>query len=98
MQDQISETNKSGAERISMKLEYFDIANIQSLVKKIDLASLPNIEAPSMVYQYDSAPLARLFIIQQFNVYKSQSFDHGNPPNEIADLVKEMLSIEEKIE
>jgi hypothetical protein len=71
---------------------------LMELVKKIEIKNLPDLEPPSKNHQFDGAPLARLTITYNGNVYETQSFDHGNPHITIAPLVKEILSIGENIE
>jgi heat shock protein HslJ len=69
-----------------------------NLVKKIDLENISDLEAPSAKRLYDGAPIGNLTISYNGNIYKSSSFDHGNPPTEIASIVKEILSISENLE
>jgi len=68
------------------------------MVEKIDLETISNIEAPSAKRLYDGAAIGNLTITFNGKRYKSSSFDHGNPPDEIAEIVKEILSISENIE
>ncbi len=73
-------------------------SKIMEAFTKIDVKNLPNIEPLSKNHQFDGAAAAILLITKNNNTYESQSFDHGNPPKEILDLVKEILSIAQKIE
>ena len=66
--------------------------------KKIALGTISNLEAPSKNFQFDGAVLAKLTIVYDGVTYQTQPFDHGNPPKEIALLVKEILSISQNIE
>jgi hypothetical protein len=68
------------------------------MVKKINLETISNLEAPSAKRLYDGAAIGNLTITFNGKRYKSSSFDHGNPPDEIAEIVKEILSISENIE
>ncbi|WNH08430.1 META domain-containing protein [Thalassobellus suaedae] len=75
--------------------------NWKTLIKaisSINTKTIPNLEAPSKAFQYDGAAIARLKITDNGKTYQTQPFDHGNPPKEIANLVKEILSISENIE
>ena len=56
------------------------------------------IKTPSKKHQVDRAALATLTIQYKGKVYQTKGFDHGNPPEAIAKLVKEILSISENIE
>ncbi|GAA4294802.1 hypothetical protein [Aestuariibaculum suncheonense] len=73
-------------------------STIYNILKTIDIPDIPNLKAPSDKRMYDAAAIAKLKITYQDSIYESQSFDHGNPPQEIAELVKEILSITENIE
>ncbi|MFD0834527.1 META domain-containing protein [Mariniflexile aquimaris] len=66
--------------------------------KPIDIEAIPNLKAPSEKRFYDGAAIANLKIIYKGKTFETPSFDHGNPPKEIAELVKEILSISENIE
>ncbi|PWH83690.1 hypothetical protein DIS18_03805 [Algibacter marinivivus] len=65
---------------------------------RVDLEKLPTFTVPSKNHQLDGALRAYLKIITNGEIHQSQSFDHGNPPKEIASLVKEILSVVENIE
>jgi heat shock protein HslJ len=67
-------------------------------LKPVDIENIPNLKAPSEKRFYDGAAIANLKIIYNGETYETPSFDHGNPPIEIAALVKEILSISENIE
>ena len=70
---------------------------IQEL-KKVDIEHLEHFNPPSNKHHFDGSQIATLKITKNNKNYKSQSFDHGNPPKEIAALVKEILSIAKNIE
>ena len=67
-------------------------------LKGIEIESISSLEPPSKNHQFDGAAMARLKITSNGKTYETQSFDHGNPPKEIAKLVNEMVSILENIE
>jgi hypothetical protein len=67
-------------------------------LKPVNVENIPNLKAPSEKRFYDGAAIATLSIVYNGETYTTPSFDHGNPPNEIAELVKEILSISENIE
>ncbi|WP_308991515.1 hypothetical protein QLS71_005730 [Mariniflexile litorale] len=71
---------------------------ILKVLKPVDIENLPNLKAPSENRFFDGASIANFKIIYNGDTYKTPSFDHGNPPKEIARLVKEVLSISENIE
>ena len=79
---------------VLVKLTDEQINSLQSMLSDIDLESLTTLEPPSKAFQYDGAAIASLTIEQQGNSYQTPSFDHGNPPEEIALLVKTLLSFD----
>jgi len=72
--------------------------NLLEALKLVTIENLEHLEAPSQKRLYDGAAIANLTIIYNGTVYKSASFDHGNPPKEIQLLVKEILSVSENID
>lgn len=68
------------------------------MARNIDLETVSNLKAPSEKRLYDGAAIGNLTITFNGKRYKSSSFDHGNPPDELAEIVKEILSISENIE
>lgn len=75
-----------------------DWEKIINALKTIDVENIPNLKAPSQDRLFDGAAIGNLKVTYNGHIYESQSFDHGNPPKEIAQLVKEILSISENIE
>ena len=60
---------------------------------KINPETLKDIKAPSVDHQFDGALMANLKIIKDGKEYRSVTFDHGNPPSEIAPLVNKMIAM-----
>ena len=71
---------------------------LDKLLNEIDITTLPNIEPPSKTHQYDAAPAAFLEVTKGDDVYMTPSFDHGNPPKTITDIVEKILSIKSMFE
>lgn len=67
-------------------------------LKSVTIENIQNLKAPSENRFFDGAAIGHLKITYKGKTYESQSFDHGNPHEEIAQLVKEMLSLSENIE
>ena len=66
-----------------------------SLLKSLEgvnLEGLNDIKAPSVKHQVDAAPIANLKVIRGDKTYQSKSFDHGNPPQEIKDVVEKIMA------
>ena len=81
-----------------VKLNDSEWYKILKLLKPISLENLQNIEVPSKKFLFDGAAITTLKITSNGKTYETRAFDHGNPPKEIASLVKEMLSISQNIE
>lgn len=94
----ISTATKRGEKPVSKNCNTEDWDHIIKNLKSIEVKNISDIEAPSKAFQYDGAALAILKIHYNDETYESSPFDHGNPPKEIAELVKEILSISENIE
>jgi hypothetical protein len=95
---QISIENRRGESPIIKTCNEAHWDALLKALKPVDVANIPNLEAPSEKRFYDGAAIATLTIIYNGESYTTPSFDHGNPPKEIAELVKEILSISENIE
>ena len=94
----VSTVNKSGETSIIITCSKTDWETILKAIKPIHMENMPNLKAPSEKRFFDGAAIGNLKIIYNGKSYETPSFDHGNPPQEIAELVKEMLSISENIE
>ena len=79
-------------------IDQTEYLRLLEIIRKIDIKTISELQPPSKDHQFDGAALAHLSITQKKTTYQTQSFDHGKPPSEIADLVKEMLSLAENIE
>lgn len=96
--NQISIENKRGQTPILTTCSEAQWHTLLKALKPVDVENIPNLKAPSEKRFYDGAAIASLTISYDDNTYTTPSFDHGNPPKEIAILVKEILSISENIE
>jgi len=66
---------------------------IQNILKNIDLNSIKDLKAPSTKSHTDAALIASLKITEADKVYESSTFDHGNPPNELKELVDKLFEL-----
>lgn len=94
----ISVTNKRGEAPITKSYNASNWDSILKAIKTIDIENIPNLKAPSEKRFFDGAAIGNFKLIYNGKTYETPSFDHGNPPQKIAELVKEMLSISENIE
>jgi hypothetical protein len=60
---------------------------------KLNLDKLETFEAPSKKHQFDGAMAATLKITVDGKEYSTQTFDHGNPPAEIKELVEKIIAV-----
>lgn len=60
---------------------------------KINLKEIADLKAPSEKRFYDGALIATLSVKLKDTTYRSSSFDHGNPPAEIAVLVNKIVAM-----
>ena len=74
------------------------LAEILTIYKDLDIASIHLLEPPSKTFQYDAAAMATLQISEGENIYITNGFDHGNPPKLISLLVNKVLSIKETMD
>ena len=70
-----------------------DWNSIINLLSKINLEAIHTLEAPSQNRFRDAAMAAQIKITTSQQTYISSQFDHGNPPNELSLIVKEILSL-----
>jgi len=61
--------------------------------KTVKDANLQDIVPPSKKHQFDGALGATLQITHNDIVYSSSTFDHGNPPSEIKELVNKIIEL-----
>jgi hypothetical protein len=94
----VLKTTKRGGNLTGVASDIEDWNKLIELLETIHLEAIPKLEAPSKDFQFDGAAISRLKIVSNEKTYETHSFDHGNPPKEIVELVKEILSISENIE
>jgi heat shock protein HslJ len=91
-------TNDRNLEDISRhRLTDEQRSELMALYSGLDLKSISTLEPPTKTFLHDAAAMATLEITQGEEVYKTNGFDHGNPPKAIALFVDKVLSIKETI-
>ncbi|MGK4566492.1 hypothetical protein [Flavobacterium sp. 3HN19-14] len=83
---------KRDADAKVYELKSADWKALADLYVKVDLEKLSSYKAPTEKRFYDGAAIASLRIVYEGKTYESVSFDHGNPPVEIADFVNKIVS------
>ncbi|TVZ26423.1 hypothetical protein JM83_1380 [Gillisia sp. Hel_I_86] len=84
--------------KASEKTTSKDWENLMEKMEEIDVPNINKLKPPSNKRTFDGAAHAILTIKMGDKVYKSNSFDHGNPPSEIKPLVKAILRLGETVE
>ncbi len=96
--EDITTSKKRGKKSKSNTYKNTNWDNIIAALKHIDTTGISNLKAPTNKRLHDGAPIANLKLRYQDKTYNVPSFDHGTPHPEIANLVKEILSITQNIE
>lgn len=92
-QDTVYTIKSRGGEAVEKKLSKGDWNSLLNLLSKVDAEKIKDLKAPSEKRFYDGAMIADLKVIYKDKTYESSSFDHGNPPAEIKDLVNKILEV-----
>ncbi len=90
-------SDRSLKEVAGTKCNSKDWDTLVTLIKDINIEGLPELEAPSKMYQVDGAAMATLTVKINDETYQTKVFDHGHPPKTIAKLVNKVLSMKEKM-
>lgn len=90
--------NLGGETKASEKMTSKDWDNLMERMEEIDVPKINQLKPPSDKRTFDGAAHAILTIKVGEKVYKSNSFDHGNPPAELKSLVKAILRLGETVE
>ena len=94
----VSNDRKGNDNAIPTKISDSDWSEIITDFKAVNLEELPNLVAPTKYRHYDGAAMANLKITYQENIYESQTFDNGHPPEQIAKLVNKVNSFAKRKE
>lgn len=71
-----------------------DWKELVSLFDKVDLEQLATYKDPTQKRFYDGAAIAQLIVKHQEKEYQTITFDHGDPPVEIAEFITKITSFE----
>lgn len=78
---------------VTKSISKSDWNQLTAAADKVNLDGLNTVKAPSVKHQFDGALAANLKIIKDGKEYTSTTFDHGNPPSEIAAVVTKIVAI-----
>jgi hypothetical protein len=80
-------------EVITRQLSKADWESLVEALDKVNLETIENLVPPSTKSHADAALAANLKVIKKDRTYSSNSFDHGNPPAEIKELVDRIIQM-----
>ncbi len=92
----VQKDKKSKAFNTTCSKEQWD--KVLKLCNDIDFKNISNLKAPTQKRLYDGAAIAKLKVTLDGKIYETSAFDHGDPHPDIANLVKEILSLAQNIE
>ena len=75
-----------------------DWQDLLSTMEDIDVSGMSQLKAPTDSRASDAALHAILSVRKNDTIYKTNSFDHGNPPAEVKPLVEAILRLAENVE
>jgi len=87
--------NKSESSKKLSKEEWNDLLE---KLQKVQVSKISQLKAPSDSRASDAALHAILSVRKNDTIYKTNSFDHGNPPAAVKPLVEAILRLAENVE
>jgi hypothetical protein len=99
IQDQmvtVSKDRSRNDKQEAVKISDADWKELVGYFETINLDSLPALKAPTEKRFYDGAAIANLEVTYKDKTYKTNSFDHGYPPEAIKKLVIKINSFAKK--
>tara|TARA_R100001369_G_scaffold29172_4_gene52603 strand:- start:90921 stop:91352 length:432 start_codon:yes stop_codon:yes gene_type:complete len=97
--DEIKVVKNMGTEtKASQEMSSKEWNTLMEKMKEVDVQNINKLVPPSDKRTFDGAAHAILSITVGDKTYKSNSFDHGNPPAALKPLVKAILRLGETVE
>jgi hypothetical protein len=99
IQDQIvsiSKDRSGNVKPIVTKISDNDWKELIGYLESIELANLSTLKAPTEKRFYDGAAIANFDVVYKDKSYKSNSFDHGYPPEAINKIIAKINSFAKK--
>lgn len=72
--------------------------SLLTIIQNIKVSGINQLKAPTDSRASDAALHAILSVRKNDTLYKTNSFDHGNPPEEVKPLVEAILRLAENVE
>ncbi|GAA4308985.1 hypothetical protein GCM10023115_36310 [Pontixanthobacter gangjinensis] len=86
------------ASESSSKITSEEWKELLNTIKVMEVSEISQLKAPSDSRASDAALHAILSVRKNDTIYKTNSFDHGNPPAEVKPLVEAILRLAENVE
>ena len=89
--------DRSGNDKpVAIKISDADWKELVGYFETINLDSLATLKAPTKKRLHDGAAIANLKVVYKDKTYKTESFDHGFPPETIKILVTKINTFAKK--
>ena len=89
--------DRSGNEKpVAIKISDADWKELVGYFETINLDSLTTLKSPTKKRLHDGAAIANLKVVYKDKTYKTESFDHGFPPETIKILVTKINTFAKK--
>jgi hypothetical protein len=89
--------DRSGNDKpVAIKISDADWKELVGYFETINLDSLATLKAPTKKRLHDGAAIANLKVVYKDKTYKTESFDHGFPPETIKILVTKLNTFAKK--
>lgn len=89
--------DRSGNDKpVAIKISDADWKELVGYFETINLDSLATLKAPTQKRLHDGAAIANLKVVYKDKTYKTESFDHGFPPETIKILVTKINTFAKK--
>ena len=99
IQDQtvsVSKNRSDNVKPVAIKISDKDWKELVGCFETIDLDSLATLKAPTEKRFHDGSAIANLEVMYKDKLYKTNSFDHGYPPDAIKKIVDKINSFAKK--
>ena len=73
-----------------------DIKELDKLFQEVNLKEIETYKSPTEKRFYDGAAIGTLNVSYHGQNYKTEAFDHGNPPVELEKFINKIVSFTEK--
>jgi len=83
----VSKDRSGNDKAVAIKISDADWKELVGYFQTIELDSLATLKAPTQKRLHDGAAIANLKVVYKDKTYKTESFDHGFPPETIKILV-----------